>query len=155
MSNLDFHTSFVVDHTPEEVFAAITNVRGWWSGDIDGPTRSLGDEFTYHYQDLHRSTQQITELIPAKRLVWHITDAVLAFTDDPYEWVGSDVTFDITRNDDRTEVRFQHVGLGPSLECYERCSTAWTFYVSDSLWRLITTGTGQPNDEEIVPISMP
>jgi hypothetical protein len=57
-----------VDESPEQVFAAINNVRGWWSGEIDGPTDKLGGEFTYRYQDLHCSTQKITELVPGSKL---------------------------------------------------------------------------------------
>jgi hypothetical protein len=30
MNNQDFTAAFTVDQTPEEAFAAINNVRGWW-----------------------------------------------------------------------------------------------------------------------------
>lgn len=45
MSNRNFTTFFTVDQTPEEAFAAINNVRGWWSEEIEGDTDKLGDEF--------------------------------------------------------------------------------------------------------------
>ena len=36
MNNASYTTTFTVDQTRDEAFAAITNVRGWWSGEIDG-----------------------------------------------------------------------------------------------------------------------
>jgi hypothetical protein len=42
----NFSTTLSVDQTPDEVFAAINDVRGWWSENIVGSTDSVGEEFT-------------------------------------------------------------------------------------------------------------
>ncbi len=144
----DFSTSFTVDESPREVFDAINDVRGWWSGEIDGRTDELGAEFTYRYKGLHRSTQKIMELVPGQRVVWHVSDARLRFVEDETEWNGTDIVFEIARRGDKTEVRFTHVGLVPRFQCYGECSGAWGFYVNDSLRRLIATGRGAPNPKE-------
>jgi uncharacterized protein YndB with AHSA1/START domain len=141
----NFTAAFTVDQTPEEVFTAVNNVRGWWSGNIEGETDALGAEFTYRYKDVHYTKQEISEFVPNQRVVWHIEEAFLNFTEDPAEWVGTEVTFEITPKSDGTELRFTHCGLVPEFECFEACSSAWGFYVNGSLKRLITTGEGEPN----------
>lgn len=148
MTSQDFTTAFLVDQSPDEAFAAIVDVRGWWSGEIDGRTDKLGEEFTYRYEDVHFSRQRITEFVPGQRIVWRVLDAYLNFTEDPDEWVGTEVTFEVSRKSDQTEVRFSHVGLVPEVECFDKCSNAWGFYINNSLRHLITTGQGQPNATE-------
>jgi hypothetical protein len=149
MKTKDYTTSFTVDQSPEEVFDAINNVRGRWSEEIDGSTDELGTEFKFHYKkDLHRSTRKIAELAPGKKVVWHVSDALLNFVKDKTEWKGTDVVFEITKKDGKTELRLTHVGLVPIIECYGDCSGAWSFYISDSLRSLITTGKGQPDQKE-------
>lgn len=145
MSTQDYSISYTVDQSPQEVFDAINNVRAWWSGEIDGRTDQLGAEFTYRYQDLHRSTQKITELLPGRKVVWHVLDARIDFVKDKTEWNGTDVVFEISRRGGQTELRFTHVGLRPAIECYGKCSGAWGFYINESLRDLITSGRGQPN----------
>ena len=145
MSGQNYTTSFTVDQTPEAVFDAITNVRGWWSEQIDGRTDKLGAEFNYHYQDVHRCTFKITEFVPGKKVVWHCLDNYFNFVEDKTEWKGTDVVFEISKRDGKTEMRFTHVGLVPAYECYNVCSDAWGSYVRGSLRDLITTGKGQPN----------
>lgn len=144
----NYSTSFTVEQSPEEVFSAVNNVRGWWSGDIDGRTDQLGAKFTYRYQDLHRTTQKITEFVPGKKVVWHIADSKINFVKNKEEWTGTDVVFEITRRGDRTELRFTHVGLVPTVECYGKCVGAWGYYINESLRSLIATGKGDPNEKE-------
>jgi len=148
MKNQNYATSFTVDQSPEDVFAAINNVRGWWSGEIDGSTDKLGAEFTYRYQDIHRSTHKITELVPGKKVVWRVLDARINFVKDKAEWKGTDVVFEIASKGGKTELLFTHVGLVPAIECYGKCAGAWGYYINDSLRSLITTGKGDPNPEE-------
>ena len=89
--------------------------------------------------------QHITEFSPHERVCWRVTDASISFTEDPNEWTGTQVIFDVAPRGDRTEVRFTHLGLVPAFECYEKCSNAWSFYINGSLRRLIATGKGEPN----------
>jgi len=142
-----YTTTFLVKENPDDVFAAISDVRGWWSGEIEGRTDTLGEQFTYRYEDIHHSTQQITAMVPGKKISWHICDAYLAFIHDPTEWVGTDITFEITDLGEQTEMRFTHVGLNPDVECFDTCSNAWGFYINTSLRNLITSGTGTPNQK--------
>jgi hypothetical protein len=148
MKTNDYTTTFTVDQSPEEILDAVNNVRGWWSEEIDGSTDKLGAEFKFRHKDVHHSTQKIIELVPGKKVVWHVSDSRLNFVKDKTEWTGTDVVFEITRKEDKTELRFTHVGLVPAFECYGGCSGAWGFYVNDSLFSLITTGIGKPIQKE-------
>ncbi|MEP7288588.1 MAG: SRPBCC domain-containing protein [Chloroflexota bacterium] len=147
-SEKHYTTSFTVDESPEEVFAAVNNVRGWWLGEIEGDTDKLGAEFKYRYQDVHHSTQKITDLVPGKKVVWHVLDSQLNFVKDKTEWTGTDIVFEMTKKDDRTELRFTHVGLVRAFECYGDCSDAWGHYINDSLFNLITKGKEESNRKD-------
>jgi hypothetical protein len=145
--NQNYSTSFMVDQSTEEVFAAINNVRGWWSEEIEGSTDELG-EFKYHYRDIHRCTIKITELVPGKKVVWHIVDNYFNFVKDKSEWKDTEIVFEITKKGDKTDVRFTHLGLVAAYECYDVCSDAWGTYINGSLRNLITEGKGKPNQNE-------
>jgi len=145
MAAKDFTTTILVDNTPEEVFNAINDVRGWWSEEIEGSTDRLNSEFDYHYEDVHSCKMKIIELVPNKKVVWSVLDNYFKFTKDKSEWKGTKIIFDIAEKDNKTEMRFTHQGLVPAYECYEICRDAWTGYIQKSLRNLITIGKGQPN----------
>jgi hypothetical protein len=143
-----FTTTLSVDQNPEEVFAAVANVRGWWSENIDGPTNIPGETFTYHNQDVHRCTIRVAEMTAPTRVVWKVVDNHFNFTDDTTEWNGTEIHFDIAANGSKTEIRFTHLGLVPAYECFDVCSNSWDFYLHTSLRGLIRTGKGLPNPLE-------
>ena len=148
MNNQNFTTSFSVDQSPQEVFAAISNPRGWWSEDIEGDTDRLGSVFYYSFKDVHRCTFKITEFVPGKKIVWHVLQNYFNFVKDTTEWTGTDIVFEISKKGDKTEFGFTHVGLKPSEECYGVCHDAWGFYISTSLHDLIAIGKGEPNTKD-------
>jgi uncharacterized protein YndB with AHSA1/START domain len=137
MAHEGFTTGFTVDRSPEQVYAAIMDVRAWWTGEIEGSADQHGAEFTYRYQDLHRSTQRVTELVPGKRVVWRVVEGRIGFVRDTTEWTGTEIIFDLAPVDGGTAVRFTHAGLLPTYECFDSCSNAWTHYVEQSLRDLI------------------
>jgi hypothetical protein len=147
MKNQNFTTSLLVDQTPEEVFNAVSNVRGWWSGlyneEIKGNTDKLNEEFTFKAgEGAHYSKQKLVEAIPGKKLVWLVTDSKLTFLKNESEWNGTKLIFDISKKGNKTELTFTHQGLVPEIECYNSCAPAWTQYIQTRLLKLITTAKG-------------
>lgn len=145
MSAQDFSTTILVDHTQDEAFQAITNVRGWWSEEIEGDTDRLDAVFNYRFEDVHRCRIKIVELVPQRKVVWSVLENYFKFTEDETEWTGTSMVFEISGKGNQTQVTLTHVGLVPAYECYKICHDAWTFYIQDSLFNLITTGKGKPN----------
>ena len=148
MNTADFTTAILVDQTPEEAFRAINNVRGWWSEEIEGDTEKLNDEFKYRYEDVHQCHMKLVEVIPNKKIVWLVKENYFKFTKDKTEWTGTKISFDISKKDNKTEIRLTHHGLVPEYECYEICNKSWTQYIQQSLFNLTTKGKGQPNGKD-------
>ncbi|MFI5159929.1 MAG: SRPBCC domain-containing protein [Sphingobacteriales bacterium] len=144
MTATDFTTTLVVDQRPDEVFDAINNVRGWWTNVLEGSSQKLNDVFTVRFfDDVHVSTQKLVEVIPGEKVVWLVTDSRLSFVEDMQEWTNTKISFDITRQNDKTQLKFTHFGLAPNVQCYNDCVKGWTYYLG-SLYKLITEGTGVP-----------
>jgi hypothetical protein len=148
MTTTDFTTTITVNQTPEQVFKAINNVRGWWSEEIEGNTENLNDEFRYHYKDVHISRMKLIEVIPNKRVVWLVMENHFNFTKDKSEWKDNKIIFEITEKENKTHLSFTQLGLVPSYECFDVCQDAWSNYINNSLRSLITTGKGKPNPKE-------
>ena len=144
----NYTASFLVDQSPREVFNAVTNARGWWSEEIKGSTDSLNDIFLYHYQDVHRARIKLIEVVPDKKVVWEVLDNYFNFTQDETEWKGTKMIFEISPKGTQTQLHFTHEGLVPAYECFDVCNDAWSNYIKNSLYSLITKGKGQPNPKE-------
>lgn len=139
MQDDSFTTEFTVDVPTDKVFAAIADVRGYWSPSTTGETEREGDEFTFRDTAL-MSHFRISEVVPERRVVWQVLDSKTPFVEDPAEWDGTRVVFDIAPDGDGTRLRFTHEGLTPAKECFHDCSRGWTGVINESLQHLVTTG---------------
>ncbi len=151
-------TVTVPPQPPEQVFGAITDVRGWWSENLIGNSAALHDEFVFtddseYAGQTARSSNgiryarfRLTEVVPGRRMVWHVVDCHLNFVADHREWADTHVVFDLAPTPEGTTVHFTHEGglTAAESECFDACSRGWTFYITRSLPDLIATGTGRP-----------
>jgi uncharacterized protein YndB with AHSA1/START domain len=148
MTEHSFTTTLSVEATPDEAFAAINDVRGWWSRDVDGSTDTVGTTFAFRGnqdgRNVHRARIEVAELVPAERVVWHVVDNWMSFIRDQSEWKDTRIVFELSPRGDGTQIHFSHLGLVPTYECYDACFNAWTFFLQNSLRGLIATGRGAP-----------
>ena len=144
MKKKDFTTTIKVNASMHDAFEAINKVTKWWTKNLEGSSKKLDDEFTVRFGDVHYSKQKLVEVIPDKKVVWLVTDSKLNFVKVKDEWTDTKISFEIFREDNKTYVRFTHIGLIPQIECYGDCSNAWSEYIEDSLLKLINRGKGKP-----------
>lgn len=141
----DIHHEFHAAVTPDQAFAAIANVKGWWIRDTEGPAANVGDRFTVYFnreQDFVRFS--ITGAQPGRRVVWHVDDCYLHWFSDKTEWNGTDVIFEISPSSGGCSVSLVHRGITPEVECYSVCNPGWEGHFMKSLYKLMTAGAGDP-----------
>lgn len=144
MKASDYQVSISVPLTPPEAFHAINRVTDWWTYDLEGRSAAVGDEFTVRFGDIHTSAQKLIEVIPGERIVWLVTKSHLSFVKDKSEWTNTKICFEISEQNGKTQVRFTHYGLVPEIACYGACTQGWDHYIKGSLYKLLTTGKGEP-----------
>jgi len=143
MNSENFTCSITANITAKEAFESITKVNEWWTENLEGHSQKLNDVFTAHFGKTF-TTHKLIEVVPGKKIVWLITDCHLDWLNDKKEWKDTKMSFEITSKDNATQINFTHIGLTPEIECYNDCRKGWTFYITESLFKLITEHKGTP-----------
>lgn len=144
MKKPDYKTSISVNAPVEEAFERITQVSEWWTKNFEGSSKKLNDVFTVRFGETF-VTAKLTEVVKNKKILWHITDCNLHWIENKKEWKDTEVSFEISKNKNSTQIDFTHIGLKPDIECYNDCTTGWNQYVHESLLKLITEKKGLPD----------
>jgi hypothetical protein len=130
-------------HVPvAQVIEAVTDdteIGRWWTA----VTRSErhGDEVQLFMGGDGPAVVITVEHAPGtSEVTWLVTDCpVMA------DWVGTRPTFAVRPNADGTcAIAFRHVGLRPTLECFDQCRAGWNHFMP-SLHQFLETGVGRPN----------
>jgi hypothetical protein len=143
----DYHTDIEVNCSAQMAFDAICRVSAWWTENTSGSTVNLNDEFTVRFGETY-SVFKIIEVVPARKLVWHVLDCNLHWMNDKKEWKDTKILWQVSDSGDGSRISMTHIGLNNGIECFEDCTKGWNHYVTVSLFKLIEEGKGEPDHKE-------
>jgi hypothetical protein len=153
MKQQNFQYSIVVPSTAGDAVEKICRIGLWWAvnstteaGDDPAVGREKPDYrmFTVHFARTTWSRMEVVEFVPEQFILWKVVDCYLPIFKDPYLWKNHFIAWDISAEERSTRITMTHIGLIPGVECYEDCSKGWSFYVGESLYKLLTEGRGMP-----------
>jgi hypothetical protein len=143
MKEQDFNCRIFTSNTTKEAFDAITRVSEWWAKNVEGNTQKLDAVFTVRFGETS-SVIKTVEVVPEKKILWKVMDCNLPIFKNVKDWNDTQMSWEISTENNLTQISFTHIGLIPGKECYNDCSGGWTFFVKESLFKLLTEGKGLP-----------
>ena len=137
----DYTYQLQVDASLPQIIAALTDddlIRGWWTA-VTRSERHGDDVRLFMAGDAPLVDFTIEHTPGTGAVTWTVTGCVMP------DWVGTTPSFSARRNSDGTSaIGFHHVGLRPSLECFDQCCAGWNHFMP-SLRLFLETGAGLPN----------
>lgn len=141
MQNKNYHRTLLVNGTPGEAIEKINRVDRWWKSDFKGNAGKPGAKFTVPFGGPSFVDFLVRELTPDQKIVWEVTDCYIQRFQDKKEWIHTQVVFELSPRDGKTQINFTHVGIGPQCECYKACEAGWNGHLQ-TLAQYINQGIG-------------
>lgn len=125
--------------------ATIDGLAGWWTRDTSG-TSMPGGRIDFRFRDRAGADiggfgMKVLELKPDESVRWRVAEG-------PEEWLGTDVDFELSREDQHTIVLFGHRRWRQQGAFMAHCSTKWATFLL-SLRDLVETGRGRPAPDDV------
>ncbi|MFG3037559.1 SRPBCC domain-containing protein [Streptomyces sp. NPDC048330] len=139
---LDILHRIGVTSSPEAVYAALTTVDGlasWWTEDTGGDA-GVGGVIRFRFEP-GGFDMKVLDARPGEHVLWEVVDG-------PDEWIGTQVRFDLSQEDDYTIVLFRHSGWREPVAFMYHCSTKWAIFLM-SLKNHLETGKGEPAPHDV------
>ncbi len=130
------------------VYKALSTIEGlanWWTDEVEGEERIGGKiEFTFRSEtgeEIGKMVMEVQELNPQKDVRWRCIDG-------PAEWIGTDITFQLSQQDAQTIIIFGHRNWREAVEFTAHCSMKWAVFLL-SLREYVETGKGKPSPHDL------
>jgi uncharacterized protein YndB with AHSA1/START domain len=131
-----------------QVYQAIASRKGlarWWTNDVSGDEGLQGKLgfrfFTKAGALVGEMLMQVTALNRDSSVRWRCLEG-------PPEWVGTDLSFELTEADGMTIVLFAHRHWRETVEFTHHCSTKWAVFIL-SLRESVESGKGRPSPDDV------
>ena len=133
-----------IKSTPDKVFQTLSTIEGlanWWTEEVQGDAKLGGKvKFTFKTEtgDIKgEMVMEVQELNSPINVRWRCVEG-------PDEWVGTDITFDLSQQDGQTIIMFGHRNWREAVEFTAHCSMKWAVFLL-SLRDYVETGKGKPS----------
>ena len=136
--------------SPEaQVYKALTTLEGlahWWTEEVRGDGGQVGGKIEFCFRTksgelLGKMVMEVQELSAQKDIRWRCIEG-------PAEWVGTDITFQLSEEDNQTIVLFGHRNWREAVEATYHCSMKWATFLL-SLREYAETGKGKPSPHDL------
>ena len=131
-----------------QVYKAITSIEGlshWWTEEVKGDEKPKGKiEFRFRSITGELKGSMLMEVVEHNTP----TDVQWRCIEGPDEWVGTNITFHLSQQDDQTIVLFGHRNWREAVEFTSHCSMKWAVFLL-SLREYVETGKGKPSPNDL------
>lgn len=127
-----------------QAIASVEGVAGWWSRETTGDAQVGGVInvlFRDHDVEKGRMEIEVVDLEPASKVHWRVAEG-------PPEWVGTNMTFNISQAGEYTVLLFGHRNWREAVEFTAHCSMKWATFLL-SLRDLVEKGSGRPSPDDL------
>ena len=131
-----------------QVYKAVTTIDGlakWWTVETQGDVTVGGNiEFTFRSpkgEFMGKFVMKVTKLNDQKEVRWRCLEG-------PPDWIGTDITFQLSEQDGQTIVLFGHRNWKEEVEATYHCSMKWATFML-SLRAYVETGKGKPSPHDL------
>jgi uncharacterized protein YndB with AHSA1/START domain len=130
------------------VYEALTTIGGlaqWWTEDVQGEER-IGGKIEFRFRSatgevMGGMVMAVLALNAPIEVHWRCVEG-------PAEWVGTDITFQLSEQDNQTIVLFGHRNWREAVESMAHCSMKWATFLL-SLREYLETGKGRPAPRDL------
>lgn len=137
-----------IEAPASKLYAALSTIDGlanWWTRATTGDSKVDGTiAFRFHTPtgaEIGGFDMDVRELVPDEKVRWRVTAG-------PAEWVGTDIEFLLSPQDDYTIVMFGHRQWREEVEFTAHCSTKWATFLL-SLRDFVESGKGNPAPDDL------
>jgi uncharacterized protein YndB with AHSA1/START domain len=131
-----------------QVYTALSTRVGlanWWTEETEGEEQVGGKiEFTFRTpggEIKGKMVMQVEQLNTDTLVRWRCVDG-------PPEWIGTDLSFELSEQDGQTIILFGHLRWPEAIEFMSHCSMKWAVFLL-SLREYVETGKGRPSPRDL------
>jgi len=146
MHDTDFTAQIDYAAPPPAVYRALTTpdgLRGWWGTHATVGTKP-GQLIRFDWSDSDYIELRIERLLKDREVRWTCAAQHDKNLPHPDEWLGTEISFQLSPTATGTNLQFTHRGLQTELACYEMCAGGWDWFLRHSLRGLLEAGMGTP-----------